>query len=448
MLKIGDFSKLAQVTVKALHHYARLGLLKPAWIDRHTGYRYYMLDQLPRLNRILALKDMGFRLEQIKDIIEKDLPIEQLREMFDQKQAELQQHLFSEQARLNRVAERLKYIEQEGCQPGYDIAIKTIPQQTIASMRATLQPAAPGMLHYDELRQAIFDWAAWAGLHSNNQWLVLHHNRTFNEDSCDIEIGLVIAETPQIAPRQRSKVISLRKLPGIETAASTLQPGNWEAITSDAYCALYTWIEQNGYNIQGQPRELLLDDSYPEKASIFTEIQVPVESSYQQKMKYLLNPYRKENEMEPKFITRPAFAVVGLRYFGKNENQEIKALWDVANTRFGELKHIINDGAYGVCITVEDAQPGEFEYVAGLKVSHTEDIPEGMVLREVPAQKYAVFTHVGSLETLGETYNYIYHIWLPQSGHELAAKYDFEFYNEDFKDFAPDSRFYIYVPIK
>jgi DNA-binding transcriptional MerR regulator len=59
MLKIGDFSRLGQVTVKTLRHYGQLGLLKPAWIDRYTGYRYYSLEQLPRLNRILALKELG-----------------------------------------------------------------------------------------------------------------------------------------------------------------------------------------------------------------------------------------------------------------------------------------------------------------------------------------------------------------------------------------------------
>ncbi len=60
MFKIGDFSKLAQVSDKTLRYYAQLGLLKPVWVDRFSGYRYYTLEQLPRLNRILALKDLGF----------------------------------------------------------------------------------------------------------------------------------------------------------------------------------------------------------------------------------------------------------------------------------------------------------------------------------------------------------------------------------------------------
>ena len=63
MLKIGDFSKLSYVSAKALRHYDDLGLLQPAHIDPATGYRYYTVDQLPRLHRILALKDLGLALE-------------------------------------------------------------------------------------------------------------------------------------------------------------------------------------------------------------------------------------------------------------------------------------------------------------------------------------------------------------------------------------------------
>ena len=79
MLKIGDFSKLAQVSVKTLRYYGQLGLLKPAWTDRFTSYRYYALDQLPRLNRILALKDLGFSLEQIRRLLRDDLSAAELR---------------------------------------------------------------------------------------------------------------------------------------------------------------------------------------------------------------------------------------------------------------------------------------------------------------------------------------------------------------------------------
>ena len=78
MLKIGEFSKLAQVSVKTLRYYDELGLLRPDWVDRYTGYRYYALQQLPRLNRILALRELGFSLVQIAHLLREDLPSERI----------------------------------------------------------------------------------------------------------------------------------------------------------------------------------------------------------------------------------------------------------------------------------------------------------------------------------------------------------------------------------
>ena len=69
MLKIGDFSKLGQVSVRMLRHYDQLGLLNPDQIDKFTGYRYYAVEQLARLNRILFFKDLGFSLQQIKELL-------------------------------------------------------------------------------------------------------------------------------------------------------------------------------------------------------------------------------------------------------------------------------------------------------------------------------------------------------------------------------------------
>ena len=69
VLKIGEFARVAQVSLATLRHYEKLGLLKPMVLDPDTGYRYYSLDQLSRLNRILALKDLGFSLERIAQIL-------------------------------------------------------------------------------------------------------------------------------------------------------------------------------------------------------------------------------------------------------------------------------------------------------------------------------------------------------------------------------------------
>jgi len=65
MLKIGDFARLGQVSVRMLRNYDELGLLTPAHIDQWTSYRSYTADQLARLNRIVALKGLGFSLEAV-----------------------------------------------------------------------------------------------------------------------------------------------------------------------------------------------------------------------------------------------------------------------------------------------------------------------------------------------------------------------------------------------
>jgi DNA-binding transcriptional MerR regulator len=135
VLKIGEFARVAQVSLATLRHYEKSGLLKPLVLDPDTGYRYYSLDQLPRLNRILALKDLGFSLERIAQILEEELPLEQLREMLTLKQAQTQQMIDAEQARLTRIAARLRQIEQEGKMPTYEVLLKQVDALLVASIR-------------------------------------------------------------------------------------------------------------------------------------------------------------------------------------------------------------------------------------------------------------------------------------------------------------------------
>jgi DNA-binding transcriptional MerR regulator len=76
MLKIGDHSRIGQVSVKTLRYYVSKGLLTPHFTDQFTGYRYYTFDQLPRLNRIIALKELGLSLKQIKQLFSDDITTE------------------------------------------------------------------------------------------------------------------------------------------------------------------------------------------------------------------------------------------------------------------------------------------------------------------------------------------------------------------------------------
>src|SRR5262245_4961448 len=103
MLTIGLFAQAGQVTVQTLRHYDRLGLLKPGQVDRFTNYRYYTLDQLPRLYRILALKELGLSLEQIGKILDDDISTEQLRGMLKLRRAELAETIEDASNQLTRV---------------------------------------------------------------------------------------------------------------------------------------------------------------------------------------------------------------------------------------------------------------------------------------------------------------------------------------------------------
>ena len=134
MIKIGDFARLSRVSVVTLRHYDEMGLLKPVSVDGFTGYRYYSVGQLPRLNRILALKDLGFSLEQIEKVLS-GLTLDQLRGMLKMKQAEVEQQIEVEQDRLSRIAARLRQIELEDVMPDYDVVLKTVPPLLVASRR-------------------------------------------------------------------------------------------------------------------------------------------------------------------------------------------------------------------------------------------------------------------------------------------------------------------------
>ena len=138
MIRIGDFSKLSRVSVKTLRFYDEMGLLKPVEVDRFTGYRYYEFDQLAILYRILALKDLGFSLEEIGRLLDSDLSTEQMRGMLKLRKAEIRQQVQQEMERLERVELWLRQIEQENFMSKYDVVIKKIDLVKVASVSELL----------------------------------------------------------------------------------------------------------------------------------------------------------------------------------------------------------------------------------------------------------------------------------------------------------------------
>jgi len=272
MFKIGDFSKLSQVSVRTLRYYEEVGLLKPVEVDRFTGYRYYTIDQLPRLNRILVLKDLGFSLEQIAPMVNEGLPPAQLRGMLRLKQAEIQQQVESEQARLARVEARLRQIEQEGKMPTYEVVIKRVEPQTVASVREVI----PTPQDIGRLFERLFTYLGQQGVQPLGAPGAIWHDTEHRDKDWDTEVIVPIGQ----ALPDGDGVKSIQ-LPGVMTMASTIHQGSYEGF-AQAYTALMGWIEGNGYRIAGPMRETYLRGPGPDRpdpATYVTEIQVPVEKA-------------------------------------------------------------------------------------------------------------------------------------------------------------------------
>src|ERR1700691_4536555 len=93
MLNIGNFARLGQVSPRMLRHYDETDLLPPDRVDPRTGYRSYDVAQLGRLHRLLALRDLGFTLEQIRPLLDDDVSVEELRGMLRMRQIQIEQHV-------------------------------------------------------------------------------------------------------------------------------------------------------------------------------------------------------------------------------------------------------------------------------------------------------------------------------------------------------------------
>ncbi len=272
MFKIGDFSKLSMVSVKALRYYDELGLLKPAQVDEFTGYRYYVASQLTRLNRILAMKDMGLSLSQIAHLLDKEPSPDQIHGMLRLKQVELRQELAEGQARLARIEAWLQAFEQEVTMPVYDVVLKKVAPLQVAQVRGI----APSMEQIGPTLERLFDQAMGyiqqQGATSIGPGIALYYDTEYCER--DINVG---ACKPFEGTLNDSEQVKVESLPTVETMASVIHHGSFSTL-NQAYNAILKWIETNGYRISGPNRELNLEyERDGDQAKFVTEVQFPVE---------------------------------------------------------------------------------------------------------------------------------------------------------------------------
>ncbi|WP_030558206.1 MerR family transcriptional regulator, partial [Streptomyces exfoliatus] len=137
MFTIGDFARYGRVSARMLRHYDALGLLRPDRTDPVTGYRYYGAAQLARLNRVIALKDLGFTLQQVRAVLDERVDTEELRGMLRLRRAKLEEAMNAAASRLTRVEARLRSIESEGHMPDNDVVTKRVPAVRVAELTGT-----------------------------------------------------------------------------------------------------------------------------------------------------------------------------------------------------------------------------------------------------------------------------------------------------------------------
>lgn len=271
MFKIGEFSKLSMVSVKALRYYDELGLLKPTRVDEYTGYRYYSANQLTRLNRILALKDMGLSLEQIALLLDQEPTPDQIRGMLRLKQVELQRQLAEGQQRLTRIEAWLQAFEQEVTMPAYDVVLKSVAPVKVAQVRGV----APSMEQLGPTLDRLFDevmgYIKQHGATIIGPAATLYYDTDYRES--DVHVGACMPFEGTLNDGERVKI---ETLPAVETMASVIHHGPFSTL-NQAYNAILEWIEANGYQISGSNRELnLAYERGGDQSKYVTEIQFPV----------------------------------------------------------------------------------------------------------------------------------------------------------------------------
>lgn len=274
MFRIGEFAQIAQVSGRQLRFYDQLGLLRPGHTDPQTGYRYYSIRQLPRLNCILALKDLGLTLEQIGPLLNDELSPAELRAMLTMKRAQVEQSLRAEEARLRHIESRISQIDRQGGIGDYDVVTKSVPPAPFLSLRY----ACEGMDEAVRMVRTIAEDGARQISPALRDKLVVVARNDQSDEKLDLEIGFSLTRPSNTAVRIAGDlVLRAGELPAVETMATIVRPGT-NAESHSSFGAIGIWIEANAYKIAGPCREVFLEPitGPPGFEGALVEIQFPV----------------------------------------------------------------------------------------------------------------------------------------------------------------------------
>ncbi|MFD5825601.1 MerR family transcriptional regulator [Lentzea sp. NPDC060358] len=270
MFTIGDFAHLGRVSVRMLRHYDAVGLLPPAHVDPSSGYRFYTAAQLHRLNRLIALKDLGLTLEQVSVVLDEKLSVEQLHGMLSLRRAELRQQILADESRLRRVEARLRAIEREGAMPTDEIVVKAVPAVRVARLSATAASYGPEDIGpvIQPLYPQLFERLGRAGVTPSGHGIATYEPAAGEE--VRVHAGVVVAVDP--APGFDFEVVDL---PALAEAATVVHRGPMDDVDA-TYQAVAAWIEAHGYKQNGFAREVYLRYGEGDPADWVTELQLEI----------------------------------------------------------------------------------------------------------------------------------------------------------------------------
>ena len=281
MFKIGEFSRLSRVSVRMLRHYDQLGLLTPSQTDPFTNYRYYAADQLPRLNRILALRDLGFSLEQIAGMLDDDLSTDQLLGMLKLKRAEIDQQVQLEKARLARLQARIRQMHESRKQGAYDVILREVEPELVVTYREVAADDHRIQQMFDLLETYV---AGFDQARADRPPFTIYYDDEDREREIDAELAV-----PLRHPIPEGESMRVRQTPRLALVACVVHLGRYATI-DQAYNVLLRWIETNDYQMVGPIREVYirygadsldfaLPQTYLERDSnqFVTELQLAVE---------------------------------------------------------------------------------------------------------------------------------------------------------------------------
>ena len=273
MFRIGEFSKIAQVSGRLLRYYDEIGLFSPIHIDKFTGFRYYSAEQMSDLNRILALKDLGLSLDQIQRVLRDNISPDEMQGMLLLKKAEIEQLLQDEPKRIRGIESRLQSIRNAQANKPLNVVIKHSPVQPVLSMRRVVDSFDVAMGLFGHIRSALPEKSTY-GL-----CFCMCHSESIVDRDMDLELGqLIEAKTHAPVLMDGGLQLQFRELPAVETMATIVVKGSLETIHT-GYTEIGIWAEMNGYRFADTPRELTLQvPQTADSSDLITEIQFPVEA--------------------------------------------------------------------------------------------------------------------------------------------------------------------------